>query len=111
MSESRNSIQELESVVTELGSHVLDLRKFSEGQRYEAIPYALQDVLDAQVAVNHAIKEMIDEVNEWRPEILDPKLLAVMAKYPDSELIEFLKERIAAREDLLNQEESQHDQH
>lgn len=111
MSESRNTIQELESVVAELGSHVLDLRKFSEGQRYEAIPYALQDVLDAQVAVNRAIKEMIDEVNEWRPEYLDPKAMSVMARNPDPELIEYLKERISAREALLNHEEPEHDQH
>jgi hypothetical protein len=104
MSESRNVIQELESAVTELSCHALDLRKFSEGKRYEAIPYALQDILDAQIEVNKAIQVLIKQVREWNPEYLDPKLQEVMARKPDPDVIALLKERISAREEALLEE-------
>jgi hypothetical protein len=99
MSESRNTIKELECSVMELSDHTLDLRRFSEGQRYESIPYVLQDILDAQIAVNNAVKALIEETEEWKPEYLDPKAHEMMARDPDPKFIEFLNERISARED------------
>ena len=93
-----NPIDNLYKEVASFASSVSDLNKSSKTRLYDRLPYGLQDILDAQLAVNQAVDALLEEVNEWRPEMLDPELMEQMARDPKPEVIAMLEQRIAARE-------------
>ncbi|MDC3279728.1 hypothetical protein OAV24_02495 [Gammaproteobacteria bacterium] len=93
-----NPIDNLYKEATSLVASVSDLNKSSKSKLYDRIPYGLQDILDAQLSVNQAVDAMLEDVNEWRPELLDPELMKEMVRDPKPEVIAMLEQRIEARE-------------
>ncbi|MHC8733957.1 hypothetical protein ACYVU7_12170 [Arenicellales bacterium IMCC56312] len=93
-----NPIDNLYKEAASLVTSVSDLNKSSKSKLYDRIPYGLQDILDAQLAVNQAVDAMLEDVNEWRPELLDPELMKEMVRDPKPEVIAMLEQRIEARE-------------